>query len=106
MLRLMLVIAAVLIVAASLTSGLSEVRAGDNKTGGSTSGNTRTTAGYDVGKSKASRTTASGNHIPKAAITVRKGGRGSRNTSAALGALMWCGPTWCAALDGAMRFAY
>ena len=76
MLRLILAIAAVLILAAALTSGLSEVRAGDNKTGGGTSSNACTTAGYDVGKSKASRTTASGKHIPKAAITVRKAGKG------------------------------
>jgi hypothetical protein len=69
MLRLMLALVAVLIVAASLTSRLSEVRAAGNKTSSSTT--KPTTGGYDLVKSKASRTTTSGKHIPKGVINVR-----------------------------------
>ena len=64
MLRLMLALAAVLIVAASLASRLSEVHAAGKKTGAST--------GWDLRQnSKTSRTTASGKHIPKGQLNVR-----------------------------------
>jgi hypothetical protein len=69
MLRLMLALIAVLIVAASLTSRLSEVRAAGKKTDGSVTDRGRT--GWDLQKSKASRTTTSGKHIPKGVLQVR-----------------------------------
>lgn len=68
MLRLMLALIAVLIVAASLTSRLSEVRAAGKNTGSATGPN-RT--GWDLQKSKASRATTSGKHIPKGVLQVR-----------------------------------
>ena len=69
MLRLILALAAVLIVAASLASRLSEVRAAGNKTGSNTS---RTTiSGYDLKGNKAARSTTSGKHIPKGVLNVR-----------------------------------
>jgi hypothetical protein len=76
MLRLILATVAVVIVAASLTSRLSEVRGADNKTGSNAP--RATTGGYDLVKSKASRTTASGKHISKGVISVRKAGKGQQ----------------------------
>jgi len=69
MLRLILALAAVLIVAASLASRLSEVRAAGNKTGSNTS--KTTISGYDLKGNKAARSTTIRKHIPKGVLNVR-----------------------------------
>jgi hypothetical protein len=68
MLRLILMLVAVLIVAASLASRLSEVRAAGDK-GGSRQ---PITSRYDLKPNKAARTTASGKHIPKGQLNIRR----------------------------------
>jgi hypothetical protein len=69
MLRIILALVAIVIIGTSLASRLSEVRAASNKTG--TNAPRATTSGYDLVKSKASRTTTSGKHIPKGVLNVR-----------------------------------
>jgi hypothetical protein len=73
MLRLMLALLAVLAVAASLTSRLSEVRAAGNKTKTQSGKYEDMTVNVGTGMSKGyTRSTTSGKHIPKGQVQIRR----------------------------------
>jgi hypothetical protein len=71
MLRLILALLAVLTVAASLTSRLSEVRAAGNKSKAQRYEDITINAGAGMSKSF-SRSTTSGKHIPKGQLQIRR----------------------------------
>jgi hypothetical protein len=76
MLRVILALVSIVIVGTSLASRLSEVRAAGDKSGNKPS--QPITRGYDLKPNKAARTTASGKHIPKGTLTIRKAGKGQQ----------------------------